>query len=297
MKRVLTAAILIPLVLLALFLAPNWLFTLLIGAVDILATIEYITLAAGYGYEPFRFLTYLLLATLVGILVWATGSPSPNGITVLLTLVFFFTLTPFIYLCAGMARKDMRSVLPGLAISYVALPYIGFSLACLIFLRIMVAGWFFVLFTFLVIWVGDTAAYYVGRSFGRTKFAATISPKKTWEGAIASALGGILIAVLLVHFGPEITQGLLKIHLLKGPEFFADSPIWVIALAALAINIAGQLGDLLESLIKRGAGVKDSGSLLPGHGGILDRIDALLFAAPVALLIFGATREYFLRLA
>jgi phosphatidate cytidylyltransferase len=90
---------------------------------------------------------------------------------------------------------------------------------------------------------------------------------------------------------------LLKAHLLKAPELFADTPAWVIVVAASVINIAGQLGDLLESLIKRGAGVKDSGSMLPGHGGILDRIDALLFAAPVALLIFGATREYFLRLA
>ena len=297
MKRVLTAAVLIPLVLLALFLAPNWLFTILVGAVALLATIEYMTLAAGYGYEPFRFLTYLLVTTLFSILVWATGSPSPDGITVLLTLVFYFALTPFVYLCAGMGRKDMRSILPGLAISYVALPYIGFSLACLIFLRIMVAGWFFVLFTFLVIWVGDTAAYYVGRSLGRTKFAPTISPKKTWEGAIASALAGIAVGFLLVHFGPGITAGLLKAHLLKAPELFADTPAWVIVVAASVINIAGQLGDLLESLIKRGAGVKDSGSMLPGHGGILDRIDALLFAAPVALLIFGATREYFLRLA
>ena len=160
----------------------------------------------------------------------------------------------------------------------------------------MTAGWFMVLFTFLVIWIGDSAAYYVGRAFGRTKFAPTISPKKTWEGAIASALGGIVVGILLVYFAPQISRGLTNIHLLKAPEFFANTPLWITALVALAINIAGQIGDLLESLIKRGAGVKDSGSMLPGHGGMLDRIDALLFAAPVALLVFGAAREHFLTL-
>ena len=296
MKRVLTAAVLIPLVLLAVFLAPNWLFTILVAAVALLATVEYLPLAAGYGYEPFRFLTYLLTVTYFGLVVWATGTPSPGGLQVLLTLLFFFTLAPFVYLCAGMGRKDIRSVLPGTAVSYIALPYIAFSLSCLIFLRIMVAGWFLVLFTFLVIWIGDTAAYYVGRSFGRTKFAPSISPKKTWEGAIASGLAAIAIGILLVDFAPQLSRGLTKIHLMNSPDFFANTPMWITALVALVVNIAGQIGDLLESLIKRGAGVKDSGSLLPGHGGILDRIDALLFAAPVALLLFGATREHFLTL-
>lgn len=295
MKRVLTAAVLIPLVLLALFLAPNWLFTALVGLVALLAAVEYLSLAAGYGYEPFRFLTYLLIVTFYGILVWATGSPSPNGEYVLITMVFFFTLSPFVFLCAGMSREEMRSVLPGAAVSYVVLPYIGFSLACLIIMRMMIGGWLLVLFTLFVIWVGDTAAYYVGRAFGRIKFAPRISPKKTWEGAIASGVAGIIIGILLVEFATPISRGLSAIHLLHIPAYFEDTPIWLTALVALGINIAGQIGDLLESLIKRGANVKDSGSLLPGHGGVLDRIDALLFAAPVALVLFGTLREYFLR--
>jgi phosphatidate cytidylyltransferase len=296
MKRVLTAAVLIPLVLVAVFLAPNWLFTVLVGAVALLATVEYMTLAAAYGYEPFRFLTYLLIATFYGIVVWATGNPSPDGVQVLLAMIFFFTMAPFVYLCVGMTRKDLRSVLVGLAVSYVALPYLGFSLACLIFLRIMVAGWFLVLFTFLVIWVGDTAAYYAGRAFGRIKFAPVISPKKTWEGALASGLASMLVGILLVEFAPQISRGLGSMHLLRAPEFFANTPMWITALVALTINVAGQLGDLIESLIKRGAGVKDSGSILPGHGGVLDRVDALLFALPVSLLVFGAAKEHFLRL-
>ncbi len=295
MKRVITAAVLIPLVLLALFLSPNWLFTVLVGAVALLAAMEYLTLAAGYGYEPFRFLAYLLIVTFFGIVVWATGTPSPNGEYVLITMIFFFTLSPFVFLCAGMSRENMRSVLPGAAASYVALPYIGFSLACLVIMRMMVGGWLLVLITFFVIWVGDTAAYYVGRAFGRIKFAPRISPKKTWEGAIASAVAGVIVAILLVEFATPISRGLAAIHLLHAPAYFEDTPMWITALVALTINIAGQLGDLLESLIKRGANVKDSGSLLPGHGGILDRIDALLFAAPVALVLFGTLHEYFLR--
>ena len=295
MKRILTAAVLIPLVLLAVFKAPNWLFTLLICAVALLALTEYLALAAGYGYEPFRAMTYLLMLTFYGIVFWGTSNPSPQGILVLLAMVFFFAFAPFVYLCAGMPRKDMRSVLPGGAISYISLPYIGFSLACLVIMRIMFGGWFFILFTFFVVWVGDTAAYYVGRSFGRFKFAPTISPKKTWEGAIASVVGAIIVGLLLVQFGPEISRGLVKIRLLSAPETFSETPIWMTVVLAALINIAGQLGDLLESLIKRGAGVKDSGSLLPGHGGVLDRIDALLFAIPVALILFGAVRDNFIR--
>jgi phosphatidate cytidylyltransferase len=296
MKRVLTAVVLIPLVLIAVFRAPNWLFAALLALVAILALHEYLSLAAGYGYEPFRSLSFLLMLTFYGLVVWGTWIPSPDGVSVLMALVFFFALAPFIYLCAGMPRKDMRSVLPGAAISYIALPYIGFSLACLLFMRIMIGGWFFVLFTFCAVWVGDTAAYYVGRSLGRIKFAPSISPKKTWEGAIASIAGSVFAGFLLVQFAPQISRGLTNIHLLTAPEFFANTSFGITALAAALINIAGQLGDLLESLIKRGAGVKDSGSLLPGHGGILDRVDALLFAAPVALLVFGALRENFVRM-
>ena len=295
MKRVLTAAILIPLVLLALFLAPNWLFTVLVGAVALLAAVEYLSLVAGYGHEPFRFLTYLLIVTFYAIVVWATGNPSPNGQYVLITIVFFFALAPFVFLCAGMSRAEMRSVLPGAAASYLALPYLAFSLACLVIMRLMIGGWLLVLLTFFVIWVGDTAAYYVGRAFGRIKFAPRISPKKTWEGAIASAIASVIVGILLVQFATPISRGLTAIHLLHGPAYFEDTPMWITGLVALAINISGQIGDLLESLIKRGANTKDSGSLLPGHGGILDRIDALLFAAPVALVLFGTLHEYFLR--
>jgi phosphatidate cytidylyltransferase len=124
------------------------------------------------------------------------------------------------------------------------------------------------LFTLVLVWVGDTAAYFVGRSIGRFRMAPTLSPKKTWEGAAANLIGSVLVAIIAQRWIIEVPVR----HL--------------IAMAALA-NIAGQAGDLLESSYKRSAGMKDSGTLLPGHGGMLDRIDALVLAAPVVWYYFN----------
>jgi phosphatidate cytidylyltransferase len=297
MKRVLTAAILIPLVMLAVLRAPNWVFTLLVALVALLALSEYFEIVAGYGVEPFRFLGYLITLTMYAVAFWAAISTEPpSAVTVLSALIFRFCFSPFVLLCAAMPRADLRSGLPAASFSYLGIVYVGFSLLTLVFLRMMPAGWFFVLFTFFVVWAGDTFAYYVGRAFGRIPFARRISPKKTWEGALASVVGSVIFALLLTRFATPIAAGLTRAHLLASPVSFAPTPLWLVAIIALCLNMAAQLGDLLESLMKRGAGVKDSGRLLPGHGGILDRIDALLFASPVALLLFGGTLEKFLQM-
>ncbi len=117
-----------------------------------------------------------------------------------------------------------------------------------------------------IIWLGDTFALFVGKKFGRTRFASQISPKKTNEGAIGGLAAGVLGAVLLQIF---LFQGLPLLH--------------VIGLSVL-LGIFGQLGDLAESLLKRAAEIKDSSNLIPGHGGVLDRLDSLLFAFPVTYL-------------
>jgi len=117
------------------------------------------------------------------------------------------------------------------------------------------------LFALVITWVGDSAAYFVGRAIGKHPFAPHLSPKKTWEGAVASFVVSVLVGFI---FGRWIFMPLP--HLL--------------AMAAVG-NVAGQVGDLLESAYKRSAGIKDSGSILPGHGGVLDRIDALILAIPV----------------
>jgi phosphatidate cytidylyltransferase len=204
-------------------------------------------------------------------------------------LGFVLTLAPSILLAAALRREDLREALPGTALSFFAVPYIGLSLLSLAALRWATAGWFFVLFTFFAVWVGDTAAYYVGRSIGKRKFAARVSPKKTWEGAIASVIGAMAIGVAFAAYAPGLERfSLPHWGTLSRPSW------WIPALMALVINVAAQLGDLFESLIKRGADVKDSGTLLPGHGGILDRIDALLFAAPVALVLSAILSRHFM---
>jgi phosphatidate cytidylyltransferase len=126
------------------------------------------------------------------------------------------------------------------------------------------------MFGLMVNWVGDTGAFYVGRKFGRHKLAPSISPGKSWEGAAASVVTGVAFGMIYL------------------PLTIKGTSLLTAGLLALAANAAGQVGDLAESAIKRGAGVKDSGSLLPGHGGLLDRVDSTMFALPVlySLLTF-----------
>jgi len=188
--------------------------------------------------------------------------------------------------------------------SYMALPYIALPLLLLAMLRDSMRGWVFVLFTFFAVWVGDTAAMYVGKSMGRHKLAPRISPGKTIEGSVASLLFSVGVCCLFAHYVPEIASALGKANLLADSAkesllydapAYGRAPLWVAALIAAIINVAAQLGDLLESALKRGAGVKDSGTMLPGHGGMLDRIDALLLALPVAFVLFLAFGSKFVQ--
>ena len=135
-----------------------------------------------------------------------------------------------------------------------------------------------VVFLMVCVWAGDIAALYIGRAFGKRKLAPRLSPGKTWVGSFASIAGSMLAAGLVIYVSDTLTaRGNTILHI--------SEPLWQSLLLAAILNIAAQLGDLLESAIKRGAGVKDSGTMLPGHGGILDRIDALLLAAPVLWFI------------
>jgi phosphatidate cytidylyltransferase len=144
--------------------------------------------------------------------------------------------------------------------------YITSLLSFFLLLRALPGGYTAVLTVFLAIWITDTGAYFTGVSLGRHRMAPVISPKKTWEGA----LGGLFLTGLaLFLFSPFLGLGRLFSVVL-----------------GLSLSIAGQIGDLSESALKRWAQVKDSGAFLPGHGGFLDRLDSLLFAAPIAYLLF-----------
>jgi phosphatidate cytidylyltransferase len=294
-KRVLTAVVLIPLVLLILFRAPSWLFTLVIGVVAIICTREYLAIAEAHGIVPFRRLTLVGLAALflgIGVRNEAVFRSVEHfylglfGPFLFILMFLFLSALPLWFLVRGMGRNDLRTVLPGAAASTFAFAYPAFPLLLILFLRDRYLGQSLLLFLLLTVWVGDIAAYYVGRSIGRRPLAPRISPQKSWEGAIASGVMSGLVGLLFLKNLPIIQAWLFSIGLLTYEPTYGhggkwDLPLWTAILMSLSINIAAQLGDLVESMLKRGAGVKDSGNLLPGHGGMLDRIDALLFAVPV----------------
>lgn len=173
-------------------------------------------------------------------------------------------------LCGALALREFardRSVLERTAVQVQGLVYIGMPLALVVLMRAAPDGTTWVFLTCAVVFAGDTAALYTGTVWGRRKLCPAISPGKTIEGA-----AGGLAASLLVG--------------LAGGALFLPGIGWGAGLVfALGTGLAGQAGDLFESALKRAAGVKDSGALLPGHGGVLDRIDALLFAIPAGYLV------------
>jgi phosphatidate cytidylyltransferase len=309
-KRVLTAVILIPLVVIALFKAPLWLFTLLVFAVACLAAHEYFAIVKAHGFRPFELTTFLLLALTFSVILclglWMMGQPGePNARWLMRTGMFraFWIGTPtvllggpLLLLLLALRREPLSHALPDAASSYMLIPYVGWTLALLPFLRIPANGSLYLLYLMLLVWCGDIAAYYVGRAIGKRKLAPRISPGKSWEGAIASVLTAIAVGVLVIHYIDPIADGFRRLRLLDTtraitqypvpPANTTPVPLWFVTLFAIAVNVSAQLGDLVESALKRGAGVKDSGTLLPGHGGVLDRIDALLFALPVGLIFY-----------
>jgi phosphatidate cytidylyltransferase len=286
LKRVLTAVVLIPIVLLLVLSAPVQVLAMVAALVALLAVQELLKLAEGYGIRPFTWTTYIFVALLFVLLAVNPG----NGKPLLSTAIFVYSvgfaaaLAPFVFLVAGMRRADLRSAFPAALVSVLAFTYVALPLGFLVQLRQQWSGSFMLLYLLLLVWAGDIFAYFVGRSLGRHLMSPRISPKKTWEGALASLIASLIVGMMIYNYALPISSALLNAHLITRRDgYFAlqKPPLWPTLLLSAAINVAAQLGDLVESLIKRGAGVKDSGSILPGHGGMLDRIDALLFAAPV----------------
>ena len=281
MKRVLTAAALIPVVLLILFKAPWPFFVLVVAGFIILTLREYLDVTEAYGIKPFRWLAYTAAVLVVAAFTLYNFSWLALGLPrAAFYLAALGYLLPVIFGVPAVFRKDMRMVIPAAATSAFGVLYIAVSLGLLIRLRHLSPNEYFIIFILFSVWGGDIAAYYVGKNFGRHKLAPVVSPNKSWEGAIASLIASVGIAVLVFHFHDAINAWFTH-----EPETSALDPAGLrlsqIVVLGLITNIAAQFGDLFESALKRGAGVKDSGTLLPGHGGMLDRIDALLFAVPV----------------
>ena len=293
-KRIATAVVLIPIVLLLVLRAPVALVAVVTAVIALITTQEFLTLIESYGVQPLRKPTYGFVVLFFLLPVLNTGQEKPLLSTEIFGVVAAFatSIAAFVFLTIAMRRDDLRTGYPAAAASSFAIGYIALPLAMLVQLRQQWAGAFLILYLLLVVWAGDIFAYFVGRSVGRHLMSPRISPKKTWEGAVASVIASLAIGGSLFYYASPVSTTLLQWGLIQrrdgmfGLERPALLPILVLT---VTLNIAAQLGDLVESLIKRGAGLKDSGTLLPGHGGMLDRIDALLFAAP-ALWLWAAWR-------
>jgi phosphatidate cytidylyltransferase len=256
------------------------------GAVALLAIAEFLMLAAHYGIQPLWNASYAFVATFFVFVIVATTNRVPlvETTAMIYGLALATAFAPFLFLTIAMRRPDLARGYPAAAASTFAFTYVAVPMALLVQIRQQPAGAILVIYTLLAVWAGDIFAYFVGKAIGRHRMSPEISPKKTWEGAIASVVASVVIGTLWFQHAVGISTWLLELGLIERRDglFGLQQPqlATIIVLSAI-VNVAAQLGDLVESLIKRGAGVKDSGSILPGHGGMLDRIDAMLFAVPV----------------
>ena len=275
MQRILTALVLIAVVFALIFFGQMWMIALFAAVVAELAAWEYLLLArAGGANIP---APWMAVATAALFLAVVPSWPLEAQLPWLSALAFaLFAWNGF--------RAPLERVLPDTAQGLFGLVYVAFPLTLLPLLWHQEDGPALLLFLMVCVWSGDIAALYVGRAFGRRRLAPRLSPGKTLEGAVASVAGSVLAGLAVVYASDLLAaRGSTFLHITE--------PAWQSVLLAMLINVAAQVGDLLESAIKRGAGVKDSGTMLPGHGGMLDRIDALLLAAPVlwyALLLKDA---------
>ena len=262
-RRVAVAAVGIPVVLAALWFG-GWALGALIAAAAVLATMELYRLASAQGVQPFAVTG---AAGSGAIVLLATAYPTPAqaaaAVLAVLIAVALVALAASVFL-----RWPGGEPLASVAITLLGPVYVGCTLAFAVFLRSLPAVGF-VLLPLVAVWVGDSAAYFAGRAWGKTKLFPAASPGKTVVGGVAgligSAVAGALVAALTLTRVPGV-----GVSALAG------------ALVGALIGVAAPLGDVAESVLKREAGVKDSGRLLPGHGGMLDRIDSLLFAFPIA---------------
>jgi phosphatidate cytidylyltransferase len=275
-KRVATAGVLIPFAVGTVLWGSTALLALVVALVTLLALFEYFALGEAIGHRAYRFWT-ATCALLLIFLQWLMADEAAyklsgdliayhrvwwfaNAVPGLETVFFLFVLG--IAALTLFTKRPLVEALPAAGISCSGLILVAFPLSFAIRLHgTGRRGPWLLLFALVVTWVGDSAAYFAGRSIGKHKLVPHLSPNKTWEGTVASFLGSLFVGMVFAW-----------LMMLPLPH--------MLGMAAVG-NVAGQAGDLLESAYKRSAGMKDSGSILPGHGGVLDRIDALILAIPV----------------
>ncbi len=254
LKRWLTALTIGPILVLVIYKGSELSFLLLILLVATISLHEFYDMVCGQEARMLR-----LAGVVVGLLpIIAVYSGDLRHIlgTLVLCVIGFFVISllhnrPTIHIINTMGKRILGTL------------YISLFTSHFLLIRELSFGKEWVLFVLAAIFAGDTGAYYAGRAFGRHKLTPSISPHKTIEGAIGGLLANLVAGITIRSL------------------ILPDVELWDILLLSIFVGIMGQLGDLCESMIKRAADVKDSGKLLPGHGGILDRVDSLLFAAPI----------------
>ena len=235
--------------------APAVLFVPALALVILLGILEYndltsLKISGGWSNYAAAF-----FGALLPVLFFSFGTASAPPLIAASVFLFFL---PGVFRSVDLKAAFLDAALRTFSLCYIALP-----LAYFVVLRGAQNGRWWVMFLFAVIWANDTAAYATGKTVGAHKLCPEISPNKTVEGAAGGIIGGIITALLFYRFAP-----------------IGAAAVNVVVISVI-LGAVGIFGDLFESVIKRGAGVKDSGSLIPGHGGLLDRIDSLIFAAPV----------------
>jgi phosphatidate cytidylyltransferase len=270
-KRVITTLVIIPLPFAAIWFGEPW-FTVLMVVVAVLGVMEFYRLAIASGASPLTcigaVLTLLFIVSRNPDLLSFLAPHFDPGLLIPVLLMLAIALPMFwifIRMRSGAAFVNWAWTLGGIL-------YVGWLLSHLVSLRGMADGMSWVFFVILANAASDTAAFFIGRSFGRHRLAPRISPNKTWEGALAGVVGAVVLSLLFT--APRLFAA-------TNPVYIEGFIYWQALVLGLLVSVFGQLGDLAESLLKRHAGVKDSGGLLPGHGGILDRMDSIIFAGIV----------------
>ena len=278
LRRLLTAAVLIPVVVALVWWTPAIILAGIAAVVAILALVEFLNLGDRIGLRGFKLWTYFC-TVLIFYAQFSLGRVETHsfagGVSMVRdatggTLSVEAALLIFLFGCVVLGlltKRPLHEILPAISIGSAALLFVVLPFSYIVRLdEIERVGRQLVLFTLVLVWAGDMLAYFVGKSLGRVPMAPALSPKKTWEGALGNVLASMIVAVLFA-------------------KWMQTDVITLLVIAGVA-NIAGQAGDLIESAYKRGASVKDSGGLLPGHGGMLDRIDSLILATPAVWILY-----------
>jgi len=254
-KRTLTALVLLPLVFLLVQFSSEILFFVVIQVIMILSLIEFYNLFQKKRVYPNKVLGIFFALLIGGAFLFEEFT---LGMAVFIGLLVFTGG----YLVSTRSIEELMAFPTELSLTFFGALYLGFTLNHITLLR-QEYGAFYIYFLLTVVFTGDTGAFFIGKKWGKHKMFSLASPNKTWEGGLSGIVFGIIMGIVagLVLFGNKF-------------------PLWKIILMALMIQVVSQLSDPLESLFKRASGVKDSSKILPGHGGLLDRLDSLVLSIP-----------------